>query len=205
MAPKSPQKTAEKQPYHHGDLRAALISAALTLIDRHGVKGFTLKDAARIAGVSIAAPYRHFADKDALLRAIQEEGLAAFDAALVASRDPAATPKAQLIELGVAYLRFALTHPAHIRVIFGMSGATREKMSQETRNGDAAYALLVDSVAALDPSAPEDLQRDLVLACWSMVHGYALLQLEGAFAATGSTGDPETQLRRSLARSLEGN
>ncbi len=205
MAPKSAQKTPEKHPYHHGDLRAALISAALTLIDQHGVKGFTLKDAARIAGVSIAAPYRHFADKDALLRAIQEEGLAAFDAALVASRDPAATPKAQLIELGVAYLRFALTHPAHIRVIFGMSGATRAKMSQETRNGDAAYALLVDSVAALDPSAPEDLQRDLVLACWSIVHGYALLQLEGAFSATGSTGDPETQLRRSLARSLEGN
>jgi AcrR family transcriptional regulator len=205
VASKSSKNPPEKQPYHHGDLRAALMAAALKLIDRHGVKGFTLKDAARMAGVSIAAPYRHFADKEALLRAIQEEGFAAFDAALAASRNPASTPKEQLIELGLAYLRFALGHPAHIRVMFGMAGKALPPDPTELRHGQIGYALLVESVAALDPHAPEDLQHDLVVASWSIVHGYALLQLDGVLASTGSTGDPETQLRRALARLLASN
>ena len=204
MASKSSEKPLEKQPYHHGDLRAALMAAALKLIDQHGVKGFTLKDAARMAGVSIAAPYRHFADKEALLLAIQEEGFAAFDAALAASRNPASTPKEQLIELGVAYLRFALGHPAHIRVMFGMTVSASPEPKQ-SHHGEIGYALLVESVAALNPRAPQDLQHDLVVASWSIVHGYALLQLDGAWAASGSTGDPETQLRRTLACLLANN
>jgi AcrR family transcriptional regulator len=199
VASKPSKKPPEKQPYHHGDLRAALMAAALKLIDQHGVKGFTLKDAARMAGVSIAAPYRHFADKEALLLAIQEEGFAAFDAALAASRNPASTPKQQLIELGVAYLRFALGHPAHIRVMFGMAGVASHQEPKASHHGEIGYALLVESVAALDPHASNDLQHDLVVASWSIVHGYALLQLDGALAASGSTGDAEAQLRRTLA------
>lgn len=205
MASKSIRESKEKQPYHHGDLRAALIAAALKLIDQHGVKGFTLKDAARIAGVSIAAPYRHFADKEALLLAIQQEGFAAFAAALAASRDPAATPKDQLIELGVDYLHFALSYPAHIQVMFGMVGGPKPQQPQQAPAGMTGYELLVEAVTALDPQVPEDLQHDLVLACWSIVHGFAMLQLDGALEATGSTGDPESQLRRMLARLLANN
>jgi len=197
---KSGIESTEKQPYHHGDLRAALIAAALTLIDQHGVKGFTLKDAARIAGVSVAAPYRHFADKSALLQAIHQEGFAAFNAALAASRDPSATPKVRLIELGIAYLRFALGHPAHFRVMFGMAGV---QTVPPRPNGPTGYELLVEAVHALEPQTPALERQDLVLACWSIVHGYALLQLEGALAATSPTADPEAQLRRALARLLE--
>jgi AcrR family transcriptional regulator len=199
--PNSPQK----QPYHHGDLRAALVAAALKLIGEHGVKGFTLKDAARIAGVSVAAPYRHFADKEALLRAIQEEGFAAFDAALEASGERSNTPQERLIELGVAYLHFALEHPAHIRVMFGMNdGGVKAHPASVAAEAPTGYSLLVDAVAALDPHAPVEEQRDLVIACWSAVHGYAMLYLEGAFAMTARIEDPEAQLRRTLKRLVEG-
>jgi AcrR family transcriptional regulator len=203
---KSAQKSPERQPYHHGDLRSALMAAALDLIEQHGVKGFTLKDAARMAGVSVAAPYRHFADKEALLRAIQQEGFAAFDAALAASRESAATPEDRLVELGVAYLRFALEHPAHIRVMFGNTGGAKPEYREfppDGRTGIAGYDLLVEAVAAFAPQAPADVQRDLVLACWSIVHGFAMLYLEGAFSATAGVDDPGTQLRRTLARLLE--
>jgi len=202
LASKPARKSPESQPYHHGGLRAALIAAALELIEEHGVKAFTLKDAARIAGVSVAAPYRHFADKDALLLAIQEEGFAAFNAALAASRNAAATPKARLIELGVAYLRFALEHPAHIRVMFGNTGGAKLERRPNSA-APAGYELLVEAVAAFTPHTPPEQQRDLVLACWSAVHGYAMLYLDGAFAATAGIGDPEAQLRRTLARLLE--
>ena len=205
MPPKAAQKSPEKQPYHHGDLRAALIAAALKRIDEHGVKGFTLKDAARMAGVSVAAPYRHFADKEALLRAIQEDGFAAFNAALVASRERSATPEGRLIELGVAYLHFALEHPAHIRVMFGMNGGgAKPHPAPVAAEAPTGYSLLVEAVAALDPQAPAEEQNDLVVACWSAVHGYAMLYLEGAFAMTAGIEDPEAQLRRALLRLLEG-
>jgi AcrR family transcriptional regulator len=206
VSSKSKQESPEKQPYHHGDLRSALMAAALELIVQHGVKGFTLKDAAHMAGVSVAAPYRHFDDKEALLRAIQEEGFAAFDAALGASRERAATPEGRLVELGVAYLRFALEHPAHIRVMFGNTGGEKPEYRDfppDGRTGIAGYDLLVEAVAEFDPLAPAEVQRDLVLACWSIVHGFAMLYLEGAFAATAGVGDPEAQLRRTLAFLLE--
>jgi len=195
-APNSP----EKHPYHHGDLRAALIAAALQLIERHGVKGFTLKDAARIAGVSVAAPYRHFADREALLEAIQQEGFATFNAALASAGKDAETPRAHLIELGIAYLRFALQHPVHFRVMFSMAGDPKPKSPPDPHADPDGYALLVAAVAAVDPAAPICNQHDLVLACWSVVHGYASLYLDGAFAFTALGTDPETQLRRALTR-----
>ena len=137
-------KLPERQPYHHGDLRAALMAAALALIDEHGVKGFTLKDAARMAGVSVAAPYRHFADKEALLRAIREEGFAGFDAALAASGEQSATAEERILELGMAYVRFAIGHPAHFRVMFGMAGGPKVAQAEMP----TGFRLLVEAVAA---------------------------------------------------------
>jgi AcrR family transcriptional regulator len=193
---KTKQKTAgEKQPYHHGDLRTALMQAALLLIDRHGIKGFSLKDAAADAGVSTAAPYRHFADKDALLRAIQSEGFALFDASLAAAYESATGAQAKIVELGVAYVRFAFEHPAHFRVMFGWRGG---EQSEPGAGGASGFLLLVEAVAALHPHAPAETRNDLVLVCWSLVHGFAILQLEGAFGDTLRIGDPGGRLRRAL-------
>jgi len=195
-----PHSPAERQPYHHGDLRAALIAAALALIEQHGVKGFTLKDAARMAGVSIAAPYRHFADKDALLGTIQTEGFARFNAALLAAYQQAATPQAKFLELGVAYVHFALQHPAHFRVIFSME--SKGAAPQSTAADRDGFSLLVEAVTALYPSASHQQIHDIVLANWSLVHGFALLYIDGSFTATVGPFDPESQLRRTLALSL---
>jgi len=189
-----------KQPYHHGDLKAALMTAALQLIDRHGVKGFSLKDAAASAGVSTAAPYRHFADKEALLDAIRGEGFGLFNASLVAAYAGAESARDKIVELGVAYVRFALEHPAHFQLMFSMKGG--EGPPEEP--GDASgFMLLVQAVAALHPGASSQTRDDLVLVCWSLVHGFAMLQREGVFDATVGSGDAEERLRRALSLLIE--
>lgn len=203
-AKKSARKDAgqdEKQPYHHGDLRAALMTATLTLIEEHGVKGFALKDAAKMAGVSIAAPYRHFADKEALISAIQKEGFGLFDSALTAAYELEGDVQARILELGVAYVRFALEHTAHFRVMFGRMGGEGFKAEPEGAKG---FLLLLRAVEGLMPGASEQVRMDMVLACWSLVHGFALLQVDGAFASTVGGMDAEGQLRRTLGVMVAG-
>jgi AcrR family transcriptional regulator len=188
----------EKPAYHHGDLRAALIRAALELIDRHGVKGFSLKDAAVMAGVSTAAPYRHFADKEALIGAIQMEGFALFNSALAAAYESGQTPRARIEELGIAYVLFALQHPGHFRVMFGLAGSG----SPEPEADPTGFLLLVKGVAELTPGTGDEERHAMVLACWSLVHGFAMLQMEGAFAGLIAAEEVETQLRRTLTLSI---
>src|SRR5271154_5982988 len=108
----------KKRPYHHGDLRSALMQAALLLVEEHGVKGLALSDAARLAGVSVAAPYRHFKDKEALLAEIAAEGFTIFrDALAHASQSHPEDKGKRLVEMGVAYVDFALRHRSHFRVM----------------------------------------------------------------------------------------
>ncbi|MGB0972836.1 MAG: TetR/AcrR family transcriptional regulator, partial [Mycobacterium sp.] len=106
----APKPIAKRRnTYHHGDLKRALTSAALALVAEKGPKGFTLSEAARRAQVSVAAPYRHFADKAELLAA----------AALCAARDSTSDPKSRVIEVGRAYVRWVVTHPDYYQVMFG--------------------------------------------------------------------------------------
>ena len=188
-----------KRPYHHGDLRAALIDAALQLIDQRGVKGFTLKDAAVIAGVSIAAPYRHFLDKEALLSTIQQEGFSLFDLALANAFTVGATPQRRIEELGVAYVQFALAHPAQFRVMFGLTGNHEPGAGPSEQDKSAGFRLLVRAVDELHPKAAQAEKTAIVLACWSLVHGFALLHLEGAFAGLVTPVTLEAQLRQSVS------
>ncbi len=195
-----------KAPYHHGDLREALLSAALDLIQRYGVQGFSLKAAAQMAGVSTAAPYRHFADKEALIAALQAQGFAIFDAALAAAFHSGQTPLARIEELGVAYVLFALQHPAHFRIMFdlsGLAGSTHPSTAKHPEPSPAeptGFSLLVRGVDELLPHASPADRHATVLACWSLVHGYAMLQMEGAFHGMGA--DIETQLRHTISLSI---
>jgi AcrR family transcriptional regulator len=112
--------TGSRSSYHHGDLRRALLDTALRLIAEEGSSSFTLREVARRAGVSHAAPYRHFANKTALLAAVAEEGFRTLRTRLLeaGTRLPA-EPLARLQTLGVEYVRFAVEHPSHFRVMFG--------------------------------------------------------------------------------------
>ena len=109
----------KRRSYHHGNLREALIDAALSLIREKGPAGFTIAEAARAAGVSPAAPYRHFRDRDALMADVATRGFEALAAALIAARDRGRpVPLAALHQLGGAYLAFARDHSATYTAMF---------------------------------------------------------------------------------------
>jgi AcrR family transcriptional regulator len=175
-------RAAARRRYHHGNLRQALIEAALELVTTQGVDALTLRAAARKAGVSQAAPYRHFASKEALLAAVSEEGFRAMAAvmreALASAGD---APLAQFHALGRAYIEFARAHPSQIRVMFGRELADRSAHPPLQQAAVATYRLLVDAIAdcqraglvrAGDPEA-------LAVSAWSMVHGFSALVIDG--------------------------
>jgi AcrR family transcriptional regulator len=127
----------EKRPYHHGDLRQALVRSALEILSESGVGGLSLRAAARRARVSAMAPYRHFADKEALLAAVAEYGFRELAAQLTAATATAADPRAGLAALGVAYVLFARDEPSLFKLIFG---PTIEKKSGHPGLDEAGWA-----------------------------------------------------------------
>jgi AcrR family transcriptional regulator len=187
-----------KRPYHHGDLRAALMTAALSLIDEHGVKGLALSDAAHLAGVSVAAPYRHFKDKEALLAEIAAEGFTIFrDALAQASQSHPEDKVKRLVEMGVAYVDFALRHRSHFKVMWE-SGIAQANYPEIQQSAQQAYRLLEEAANSLHPRAQPSRQQALVRAAWSLVHGYAMLTLAGELPAHGSEQSDRNLLRQSL-------
>lgn len=164
--------STSERPYHHGDLRTALLEAGEALLDEGGDGALSLREAARRAGVSAPAAYRHFPDKDALLAALAARGFGAFGAALQAAA--ASTPAAPLDAMGVAYVDFALARPARFRLMFG-------PLSARMRGRDAALdAAREAAFAALSGVAGS---RSASLRAWGLVHGLAMLLLDGALAA----------------------
>jgi AcrR family transcriptional regulator len=166
-------------PYHHGDLRAALLHAARTLLEEEGYDALTLRAAARRAGVSQAAPYHHFKDKSALLVAVAAEGFRDFGAAM-RSRMAAlrhADPRARLNASGVAYVEFAVANPAVFKLMFSGVRPAASPESELAMASAAAYAVLTDAVQALP--APQDEGAVASLGSWALVHGLATLLIEG--------------------------
>jgi AcrR family transcriptional regulator len=192
------RRVEPKRPYHHGDLRAALIRAALSLIEEHSVKGLALSDAARLAGVSVAAPYRHFKDREALIAEIAAEGFVLFrDALARASHGHPHDKVKRLVEMGVAYVDFALQHRSHFKVMWE-SGIPKEKYPELGKTAGEAYLLLQKAALDLLPAAHPDRQQALVSTAWSVVHGYAMLTLEGELPAHGTQQSGRKLLRQSL-------
>jgi AcrR family transcriptional regulator len=187
-----------KRPYHHGDLRVALRNAALSLIDQHGVKGLALSDAAHLAGVSVAAPYRHFKDKEALLADIAAEGFTIFRDALARAAQTHPEDKGKrIVEMGVAYVDFALHHRAHFKVMW--EGEIVQANYPEMRQtAQQAHLLLETAVKELLPRAHPTRQQALVRAAWSLVHGYAMLTLEGEMRVDEAEQTGKKLLRQSL-------
>lgn len=176
-----PTSSEAARPYHHGDLRAALIRAGLDILAEEGVQALTIRAAARRAGVSHNAPYRHFTDKEALLAAIAEEGFIELSARLeeAVSRAPQ-SPRAQLEETGWAYVQFAMTHPDHLRVMFGGLISDPQASPGLRAAGAQAFNVLVAIIQAGQETgaviAGSSLQ--LAFAAWGMVHGLALLLID---------------------------
>ncbi len=165
---------APRPAYHHGDLSRALIDAALDAIATHGPEQLNLRDLARTVGVSAGAPYRHFADKDALLRAVGAEITTRFDAEVARARaETAADAIAQFRAIGIAHVRFAQRYPAHFRVMYlpGVVDAQAAGRSAEE------LAMLTEAQARGELA---DLPvEDIALAAGSLVYGLSRMIVDG--------------------------
>lgn len=160
-------------------MRAALLEAAVELIAERGLNGLSLRECARHAGVSHAAPYRHFTDKQALLQAISMQGFEWLTRAGREAIEEISEPKARLDAYGVAYVRFAVEHPVHHRVMFSadLGPAAKEGLDPEAD----AFGLLVECAAAV--IGPGRDATFAAVAAWSLTHGLAMLILDGRIPA----------------------
>ncbi|MCB9700923.1 MAG: TetR/AcrR family transcriptional regulator [Myxococcales bacterium] len=193
-----------KRSYHHGQLRSTLIAAAIDLLGEHGVSGLSLRECARRAGVSHAAPYRHFADKRALLAAIARQGFEELAAVGAAAMEGVDDPRDRLDAYGIAYVRFAIEHPVVFRLMFtgewsdaGEADAGEADAGEDAAVDGGAFDLLVATAsAAVGPGVDGPLAA---AAAWSLPHGLAMLLLDGRIPA-GEASGPEGA--EALARAI---
>ena len=180
---------ASRGTYHHGDLRQAVLTAALDVIASEGPGALSLRDLARRAGVSHAAPAHHFKDRTGLLTAIAAEGYELLARALADAPD--------LRERGVRYVRFAVAHPAHFQVMF-QPGLHRAEDPALVASKARAGAELRAGVPGFDPAAdeaPGAPGRDTAVAAWSLAHGFATLLLTHNLDAPLGGRDPGEAFR----------
>src|SRR5215469_12389020 len=176
------QDPGARRGYHHGNLREALIDAALNLIAQKGPAGFTFADAARSAGVSSAAPYRHFRDRDALLADVARRGFEAFEAHLEKAWDGGKPEPFRAFEnLGRAYLSFARNEPAYYSAMFE-AGVSLDADPGLRQASERAFAVLRRASEALVAHAPPDKRPPALmmsLHIWALSHGIASLFARG--------------------------
>lgn len=179
-----------KQGYHHGDLKAVILRHTAELVAASGADGLSLRELARAAGVSHAAPAHHFTDRRGLFTALATEGFTLLGQALRQARP-------DFVDAARAYVRFALEHPGHYRVMFDRSlyDATDPDLSEAE---SVAAAELTDGVGTLGDQRAKEDPSGAALAAWSLVHGYALLTLNGAVTADGDPVDTAERIARIL-------
>lgn len=172
-----------KHGYHHGNLRAALIEAALVLIEHQGPRGFSLSDAARRVGVTPAAVYRHFAGRDDLIRACARQGFAIFAAAMEAAFDGGRpTPLRAFEATGRAYLDFALRHPGQYVAMFesGISLSDDPELAQAAARARAVMDTAAEALIRQLPAARRPPVAMFAAHVWAMSHGVVELFARGA-------------------------
>jgi AcrR family transcriptional regulator len=190
-----PSPSKDARPYHHGDLPRALLEAAVQAIDEVGPAAVSLRDLARRTGVSHAAPAHHFGDKAGLLTAVATDGFER----LAATLGEAYQATGSFLEVGVAYVRFAVTHRAYFEVMFRPE-LYRSDDPELVRAREQARALLYPPAAeaANAPDIGGDIRAGV--AAWSLVHGLATLWLNHNLPP--QLGDDPEQIARDVAHYL---
>lgn len=182
--------------YHHGDLRAAILTEAARLVAERGAEQVSLRELARGAGVSHAAPAHHFTDRRGLFTALATQGFRLLADALVEARG-------HFADAALAYVRFAIEHPGHYQVMFNKSLldiSDAELAAAEAASGaelSRGVASLRDRNATADPTGAQ-------LAAWSLVHGFSTLWLNGAVKAQVRDMDPMDTVKRIATMLFEG-
>ncbi|MFG2370783.1 TetR/AcrR family transcriptional regulator [Streptomyces sp. NPDC048504] len=175
-----------RRPYHHGDLRRAILTAALDVIAADGPSALSLRDLARRAGVSHAAPAHHFKDRTGLLTAIAAEGFGLLAGTIGEAAD--------LKDAGVRYVRFAREHPAHFQVMFAPDLLRASDLELTTARALATGALR-HAVSAVPPEGRGPDARLAGVAAWSLAHGFATLLLGHNLDGAVGERDPEEVFR----------
>ncbi|KAB7761105.1 TetR/AcrR family transcriptional regulator [Mycolicibacterium mucogenicum] len=178
-----------KGSYHHGDLKAVILEQAAALVAERGADGISLRELARVAGVSHAAPAHHFSDRRGLFTALATEGFTQLAAALTEAEP-------EFAHAARAYVQFALDHPGHYAVMFDKMLYDADDPALRAAEAEAAAELTAGVATLVDPNAQNDPDGS-ALAAWSLVHGFALLTLNGAV----TDADPVDTAER-LARIL---
>jgi AcrR family transcriptional regulator len=166
--------TTRAKRYHHGDLKAALIDGAVELIAERGVRGFSLAELSRRLGVTVAAPYRHFASRDELFAAVAVRALQTFGEALAAQSSEADPPDERLAAMASGYVRFAAEQPALFGVVFDVGLDKKRRYSELREAYGELEGMLAACVADLCPDDPGGAAQ-LGGAIEATAHGYAAL------------------------------
>ena len=185
---KRSQSTEPEAGYHHGDLQEALIAATEEILADQGAEGFTLREAARRAGVSPAAPSHHFGNAPGLLTEVAIRGYEQLGAALKQAAEKQEPLRRRLHAQGVAYVSFALKYPGRFQMMFSNKRliADNERLRKASSNAHRQFEIVVQELVADTPDAGPEQARAAAAAAWSTAHGFAKLAIEGKF------GDPGT-------------
>ena len=177
--------------YHHGDLQRALLAEALRTIHTDGVEQLTLRGVGEKLGVSRTALYRHFSGKQALLAAVGREGFRTLRLALVEAWERHGRGQPGFEAMGLAYVQFAVAHPAHYRVMFGRFLESCAKDAEFVQEAAAAFQALVDSLVEQQQAGlvRQDDPRILARFVWSVVHGIAMLVIDGQLRGEDERGE----------------
>lgn len=167
----------EKRGYHHGDLRSALLGEGLRLLAERDAESLSLREVARNVGVTATSVYRHFPDKNALMTALAREGLSRLAAAQHAAAD-AARDGESFAATGRAYVRFALANPALFRLIFASPVLAGDR-KRDAEESEAMTFLRQNAAAAVDRDIEDPAAKVEAARAWSLVHGLAMLMLDG--------------------------
>ena len=194
-------RVARKAPYHHGDLREALIAATRRLVMERGAENFTLADACRVAGVTTAAPYRHFRSKQEILAEIASRGFEALRAkamAVVAEKGPGTVEA--IVAMGQAYVAFAVNETAVFRLMFGQEPSLKQA-EHVTGTGHECFAHLIEQITLYcrkNRVRGDALQ--IALRLWTFVHGAASLQIDKDYLVIA----PQLDVNRLIADATPG-
>ena len=176
----------DKKPYHHGDLRDALLREATAAIREQGPSAITLRAIARRAGVSHAAPYRHFKNKEGLIAAVSAQGFAQLTQVLLQAQAPFENPLTRFERLSRAYVQFAVANTEIFRLMFSSELADKDAHPELAEAARAAFDLVTTTVAACQAIGlvRQGDPADLSIAGWSMTHGLAVLLADQQILAT---------------------
>ncbi len=200
------QRERGSQSYHHGNLRRALLDVSLDLIEREGVASLSLREVSRRAGVTHAAPYRHFADKEALLAGVAEEGHQTLLAEMLQGLEKvnAGSSAARIEAVAITYVGFAVDHPSYFRVMFGPELSDGDRYPSLLAASERSFDLLISEIETAQTlgALRAGAALPLALTVWCQMHGLAHLLVDDRLARKRITAEQAPSLARDQVREL---